>query len=52
MAAGDIDVQIAASNTVAAIKTAAEAAITATSAAAILSIAFNNNVCYIVAREA
>lgn len=52
MAAGDINVQIAADNTAAEIKNAADTAITATSAAATITMAFNNNVCYILAREA
>lgn len=53
MAAGDIDVQIATTMTAAAIKTACDAAITATSAAATISITqLNNTLIVIVAREA
>ena len=53
MAAGAIDVQIVETMTVAAIKTAVETAITATSVAATISITqLNNNAIVIVAREA
>ena len=53
MAAGDIDVQIATTMTAAAIKTACDTAIAATSAAATISIAqINNGNIVVVAREA
>lgn len=53
MAAGDVDVQIATTMTAAAIKTAVDAAITATSNAATISITqLNNSAIVIVAREA
>ena len=53
MAAGDIDVQLVTTLTAAGIKTGCDAAITATSAAATLSITqLNDKVIVIVAREA
>jgi len=53
MAAGDINVQMATEMTAAAIKNACDTAITATSAAASISIAqINNGNIVVVAREA